>query len=115
MPQMKPKSTYSWQELVTNLLIVTLPFFFIILMGSIRTWLGLRYQPLYILLENPMLLMLSTLFAYAGTELGRYLVIKNKDPQVYVRIRATAMGVSLTLGALAIIHFLANGGVINPK
>jgi hypothetical protein len=112
---MKPESAYTWRESATNILTVALPFLFIILMGTFRSWLGLNHQPLYILLENPMLLMLSSLFAYVGAELGRRLLIKDSDPRVHTRIRSTATGVTLTLGVLAIVHLFVNGGVVNPK
>ena len=112
---MKPEPGYSWQESVTNLLAVIFPFLFIIFMGSIRSWLGQNHQPLYILLQNPMLLMLSSLFSYVGAELGRHLIIKDSNPKIYNRIRSTATGIALTLGVLALVHLFINGGIVNPK
>ena len=112
---MKPESGYSWRESVVNLFTVISPFLFIIFIESIRSWFGQNQQPLYILLQNPMLLMLSSLLSYVGAELGRYLLIKNSDPRIHARIRWTATGVTLTLGVLAIVHLFINGGIVNPR
>ena len=112
---MPSKLPFTWQEAVTYLLTVGLPFGFIVLMGWLRDYFRVQAVPFAQLLENPMLLMQSAIFAFVGAFTGLRFLIRSTNPEIATKIRFTAMGVALALAALAISHLIVNGGIVNPR
>jgi hypothetical protein len=111
---MPAESSFVWRERIAVLLNALSPFLFIAVMGAARSWFGLAAQPFSMLLQNPMLLVLSALFANGGAKVGLRFLVNSHDPQVRARVRYSAMGVSLTMVVLSIACLIANGGVVNP-
>ena len=109
------KLPFSWQEAITYLLTVGLPFAFIALMGWLRDYFRVESAPFVQLLENPMLLMQSAIFAFVGAFTGLRLLIRGSNPEVATKVRFMAMGVALTFAALAISYLIINGGIVNPR
>jgi len=111
---MSSKLPFSWQEAITYLLTVGLPFGFIVLMGWLRDYFRLEAVSFAQLLENPMLLMQSAIFAFVGAFTGLRFLIGGTNPEIATKVRFTAMGVALTLAAFAITYLIVNGGIVNP-
>jgi len=105
---------FGWREAVTYLLIVALPFLFIVIMAALRGYFRIQAVPFSHLLENPMLLMQSAIFAFVGAFTGLRFLIRGNDEQMSTKVRFTAMGAALTLVALSITHLIVNGGIVNP-
>ena len=96
------------------MLIILLPFVFLLVMHQIIGALGTP-KPFGYTLQHPEILVFSALFSKVGVYISERWIIRHPDTFTIVRINYTSFGVMGVLIILTIVNLILNGGWVNPR